>query len=124
VRQNRADISVNRGAKKAKLLSPVSGVVTGINSRLREEGSLANKDPYTEGWVVRVHSDTLRGELKNLMIGGETQDFFTNEVDRLCQVIEEETGPSATDGGYLGNDIYGNLPRVGWERLTKMFLQT
>ena len=28
------------------------------------------------------------------------------------------------DGGYLAEDIYGNLPDLGWNNLTKAFLRT
>ena len=47
-----------------------------------------------------------------------------DEVERLYEVIEETAGPLAADGGYLADDIYGNLPEIGWENLTKAFLKT
>lgn len=122
--QNVADIILSRGSKNAKVLSPISGVVTAINSNLRNDGSLANQDPYTDGWVLRAHSKNLRKDLQNLMIGSETIDFFKEEVDRLYRIIEEEVGPLAADGGHLGGDIYGNIVQVGWRRLVKLFLHT
>jgi hypothetical protein len=39
-------------------------------------------------------------------------------------MIEEVAGPLAADGGYLANDIYGNLPDIGWNNLTKAVLKT
>ena len=112
------------GGACGRVLSPVSGVITAINPRLREKGSLANQDPYSEGWIARVHADNLRRDLKKLMIGGETMDFIDQEVNRLYRLIEDEAGPLTADGGQLGNDIYGNLPQVGWQRLAKLFLHT
>jgi glycine cleavage system H lipoate-binding protein len=124
LKQDRADIMMRRGRHKAKILSPISGVVTAINPKLRERGDLSNQDPYSDGWVLRAHSRNLRQDLKNLMIGRETEDFFAKEVDRLYSVIEEEAGPLAADGGQLGHDIYGSIPQVGWERLVNRFLHT
>ena len=124
LKQDRADIMMRRGRHKAKILSPVSGVVTAINPKLRERGDLSNQDPYSDGWVLRAHSKNLRQDLKNLMIGRETEDFFAKEVDRLYSVIEEEAGPLAADGGQLGHDIYGSIPQVGWKRLVNRFLHT
>ena len=124
VKQDRGDITVYRGGLAAKILSPVSGVVTSINPRLMTEGSLAGEDPFSEGWVMRVHSDILRDELKKLMINRETGDFMDKEVERLHRLVEEVAGPLPADGGYLGNDIYGKMPQLGWERLTKIFLDT
>jgi hypothetical protein len=58
------------------------------------------------------------------MIGDETEAFYSKEVDRLYNLIEDEAGPLSTDGGRLHNDIFGNLPQLGWERLTRLFLHT
>jgi glycine cleavage system H lipoate-binding protein len=124
IEQNREDIIMSRGSNQAKVLSPVDGVVTAINPKLRNKGRLANQDPYTDGWVLRAHSKNLRKDLQNLMIGSETKDFFKQEVDRLYQVIEDAAGPLAADGGQLGNDIFGNIPQAGWNRLVKLFLHT
>ena len=56
------------------------------------------------------------------MIGEQASAYLDEEIGRLYQVIEDELGPLAADGGYLGNDIYGNLPGVSWDELTRLFL--
>ncbi|MEJ2282006.1 MAG: glycine cleavage system protein H [Desulfobacterales bacterium] len=124
VKQDRDDILLSRSSNTARVQSPISGVVTDVNPELREKGSLANQDPYTDGWVLRLHSDNLRQDLKKLMIGDQASQYLDGEVDRLYEVIEEEAGPLAADGGYLGDDIYGNLPQASWEKLTRLFLHT
>ncbi len=120
--QNRGDTLLARGTNTARLQSPVGGVVTDINPALREKGNLANHDPYTKGWVMRLHANNLRRDLKNLMIGDQASMYLDAEINSLYQVIEEEAGPLAADGGYLGDDIYGNLPQNSWQKLTRMFL--
>ncbi len=124
VKQGESAIVATRGELDAKILSPVSGVVTSINPNLREEGRAAGQDPYANGWVMSVHAEDLRRDLRNLMIKEESGAFMGEEVDRLYQVVEEVAGPLAADGGQLGNDIYGNMPELGWDRLTKLFLRT
>jgi len=122
IKRDQAGILMNRGSHEARVLSPINGVVTAINPRLREKGHRANQDPYSEGWIMRVHAGNLRQDLRHLMIGDETKDFIGKEVNRLYRVIEEEAGPLTADGGQLGNDIYGNLPQIGWQRLVELFL--
>jgi len=122
--QDHPDIALNREGNHARLLSPVSGVVTDINPELRERGSRGNEDPYSEGWILRLHCSNLRQEIKNLMIGDQAGEFIDQEVDRLYEVIEETAGPLAADGGYLGDDIFGNMRRIGWQKLTQLFLRT
>jgi len=124
VEQDHDDILLSRSSNTARVQSPISGVVTDINPELREKGNLANDDPYTSGWVMRLHSDNLRQDLKNLMIGDQASQYLDGEIDRLYEVIEEEAGPLAADGGYLGNDIFGNLPKTSWQKLTRLFLNT
>jgi glycine cleavage system H lipoate-binding protein len=124
LKQGRQDISLKREENKAALLSPVSGVVTDINPELRERGSRGNEDPYSEGWILRLHCANLRQDLKNLMIGEQAGEYIDEEVERLYGVIEETAGPLATDGGLLGDDIYGNMPQIGWQKLTQLFLRT
>jgi glycine cleavage system H lipoate-binding protein len=122
IEQGRGDIQLRRDEHSAELLAPVTGVVTDINPRLREKGKAANEDPYSDGWILRLHATDLRRDLKQLMIGGQAADFIDNEVERLLEVIEETAGPLAADGGEFGQDIYGNLPDLGWDRITRMFL--
>lgn len=124
VEQNQAAISINRDDRLARVLSPVSGVVTAVNPKLREEGDVANRQPYDEGWVLRVHCTNLRRDLKQLMLGKETATFIEDEVDRIYTFIESKAGPLAADGGYLANDIYGNIPQLGWDSLATQFLHT
>jgi hypothetical protein len=58
------------------------------------------------------------------MIGEQVSEYIDQEVARLYEVIEETAGPLAADGGYLGDDIYGNMPHIGWQKLTQLFLRT
>jgi glycine cleavage system H lipoate-binding protein len=120
--QGSPSIQFIRGENKATLLSPISGVVTSINPELRENGHPAHEDPYSDGWIMKIEPGRLRQDLAHLMINEETDQFIEDEVDRLYQVIEETSGPLSTDGGNLIRDIYGNMPELGWERLTKEFL--
>ncbi|MCD6298559.1 MAG: glycine cleavage system protein H [Deltaproteobacteria bacterium] len=124
VRQGRADTVASRGRLRATILSPVSGVVTAINPKLRDDGSLANDSPYEKGWVMSVHATDIRRDLKNLMINSETIDYMERQVDTLYRLIENVAGPLSADGGDLRNDIYGNMPQLGWGRLTGLFLKT
>ncbi|MDY7034612.1 MAG: glycine cleavage system protein H [Thermodesulfobacteriota bacterium] len=124
VEQGQRDISIVRGNHRADVRSPVSGVVTSVNPKVRESGRLTNEKPFSEGWILRLHSNRLRQDLKRLMINRETGDFIGQEVERLYMLIEEIEGPMSVDGGNLGSDIFGNMPQLDWKRLTGMFLGT
>ncbi|MCX7118770.1 MAG: glycine cleavage system protein GcvH [Legionellales bacterium] len=38
----------------AEIYAPISGVITSVNARVTEEPELLNKDPYGEGWLVKI----------------------------------------------------------------------
>jgi glycine cleavage system H lipoate-binding protein len=124
VRLGEPQVVIRRGGHRGSLLSPLSGVVTAINPKVREQGHLANQDPYAEGWVMTLHPQNLRKELKTLMIAKETEKFIEQEVEHLHHLIEEMSAPLAADGGTLGKDVFGAMPQLGWERLTRSFLRT
>jgi hypothetical protein len=124
VRQDEGCIHIYRSSHEAEIRSPVGGVVTAINPAVRDDGEILNRNPYTEGWVMTVHAKNLRQDLKSLVIGRETDEFMSLELERLHQAFEEVSGPLAADGGQLGHDIFGNMPQLGWEKLSRMFLQS
>lgn len=38
----------------SELFSPITGEVVEVNSRLEKDATIINKDPYGEGWVIKV----------------------------------------------------------------------
>jgi glycine cleavage system H lipoate-binding protein len=124
VRQDAPDIALRRGIKSAKALSPISGVITATNPKLLDHGRVDSREAYSDSWIMRIHADNLRRELKDLMINAETAVFIEKETRRLYRVIEEAAGPLAADGGQLVEDIYGQLPQLGWTNIARLFLRS
>ncbi|MFH1985769.1 MAG: glycine cleavage system protein H [Pseudomonadota bacterium] len=121
---NRGDagIRIERGGREAHLLMPIAGVVTETNPRVADNGALAAVDPYGEGWILRMHPSAIRQDLKRLFIGTAAAALFTEDIDHLYEDIEAIM-PLAADGGFLGKDIYGSLPELGWNNLVRRYLQ-
>ena len=124
IEQGKTNIELYKRKRLAKVLSPISGVISAINLEVMKDGTLMNNDPYSKGWLLRVYCDNLQYELKELMIGQESHNFLKKEVNQLYNLIEETIGPLSIDGGYLDKYIYDKLPRLGWRRLKKIFLRT
>lgn len=108
----------------ADVLSPVGGVIVEVNSKVRENPEVANREPYGDGWLFMVRNPDIKKSVGKLMTDDTSVEWLDDEVNRLEGMIEEVAGPLAADGGYLTEDIYGNLPDLGWNRLTKTFLKT
>ncbi len=115
---------LKRKENQADVLSPIDGVIVEVNSKARENPELANREPYGEGWLFIVRNPDIKGTVKKLMTDTNSLDWMNGEVNILENMIEEVAGPLVADGGYLQEDIYGNLPDLGWKALTKTFLKT
>ncbi len=48
------------------LFSPVSGEIIEVNEKLKDSPDLINKDPYGEGWIIKIKISDLK-ELDNLL---------------------------------------------------------
>ncbi|MCS7228448.1 MAG: glycine cleavage system protein GcvH [Candidatus Kryptonium sp.] len=48
------------------LFSPISGEIIEVNEKLKDSPDLINKDPYGEGWIIKIKIKDL-SELDNLL---------------------------------------------------------
>ena len=122
--KDRAGWGLKRKDNVADVLSPVNGVIVEVNSDVRERPELANQGAYENGWLFMIRTPDIKGTVKKLMTDAESLNWMNGELNTLENMIEKVAGPLAADGGYLGEDIYGNLPELGWKNLTKVFLKT
>ena len=54
--------------------TPVGGEVIEVNEKLLDDTSIVNKDPYEEGWIVKIKIEN-KDELKNLMSAQEYSEY-------------------------------------------------
>lgn len=57
----------------SELYAPMSGRVTGVNDRLFDEPELVNRDPYGDGWMLRIEI-TAEDEFADLSSAAEYGD--------------------------------------------------
>lgn len=114
---------INRQGHWADVLSPAGGVIVESNQQIRENPRLANKNPYEDGWLFLLRTDDLKASMKKLMDDRSSLPWLKEEVKTLEQMVEDVAGPLSADGGIFAPDVYGNLPQLGWDRLTKTFLK-
>ena len=125
IRQGDPGIGLGRGELKAEALSPVEGVVVAINPKVTAKARQANQDPYGDGWLMVIEPQRLKTNLKNLLFEDESEAWLEEESMRLSDLIAGETGyQMAATGGRAVEDIYSQVPEIGWERLINEFLLT
>ncbi len=67
--------SVESVKSVSDVYSPVSGEVIEVNSELAQTPDLINRDPYGQGWLVRLKIKD-KNELNNLMKAAEYEKYL------------------------------------------------
>lgn len=67
--------SVESVKSVSDVYSPVSGEVLAVNSELAQTPDLINKDPYGQGWIVRLKIKD-KSEIDNLMKAADYEKYL------------------------------------------------
>jgi glycine cleavage system H protein len=112
---------VRTARRRAQIVSPVSGTITRINSRVREDVSLLHRDPYARGWLFAVAPSDSAYE--KLPTGARARNWLRDEEHRLSRFFETRLGAAAADGGEYVTHPPELLEEAQWQELTREFLQ-
>jgi glycine cleavage system H lipoate-binding protein len=121
VRQGQKIWTVFRDGKSVDMLSPIEGQVTDINEAAARDPEQARKDPYSEGWLVAVHSPDAKINLRNLMSGALARAWTDQCAARLRALMPAPAGALAQDGGTAIDDVTSSLQDQDWTVLTREF---
>jgi glycine cleavage system H protein len=114
---------LRRGSRRVALRAPVSGVVVARNEALHWRPELVNDEPYADGWLVRLHSESAAADRGWLRERNRARDWFRSEVDRLVGLLTDEQAPvrAVADGGPLVRQVYREIDEPTWQRLSAGF---
>jgi glycine cleavage system H protein len=116
--------AVDLGGRVARFLSPVSGEVVEVNTRLEEQGSRMLEDPYGRGWVMKIRARDLAANLRNLLSGRLARRWMEDTREAMQLQLMALTGSVIQDGGELAPDFAQQLSEEEWRALTREFLLT
>ena len=123
IRQGQKIWTLFRDGKSVDMLSPIEGEVTDINEAVLSDTERVRKDPYTEGWLVAVHSPDARINLRNLLNGALARAWMEQSAARLRAMLPTTAGALAQDGGVAVDDTTAHLSDQDWaEVATEFFL--
>lgn len=98
-----------RGGRAVALRAPLSGEVMAVNRRLEQEPTRANRDPFHQGWAVRLRLSAPTEVERNLRLGEAARTWFAREVDRMIGLLQPEPVPVLADGGELSSALYQGI---------------
>ena len=121
IRQGQKIWTVFRDGESVNMLSPIEGQVTDINEAAISDPNQARKDPYSEGWLVAVHSPDAKINLRNLLGGALARTWSEQCAARLRAMLPSPAGALAQDGGAAIDDLVSQFPDRQWAALAKEF---
>jgi glycine cleavage system H lipoate-binding protein len=124
IKANTPFLTLGRQRKKAKVLSPINGIIEAVNPKIGEKNDLNKDDPYGEGWLFSVSPSNLREDLGEMLFGQCNIAWTESEIIKLLGMLELSPGTILPTGGALIDDVYGTFPQLGWERLVHEFLHS
>ncbi len=86
---------------------------------------MVNDSPYGDGWLLKVKSSRLAGNLKNLMSGALARRWMDTVCETLgAEMTPMELGKVYLDGGQLVDGLARSLSHDEWDRVARRFFLT
>jgi glycine cleavage system H lipoate-binding protein len=117
-------LKVEIDGKCIDFLSPVDGKVVFLNEKVIKSPDLINKDPYQQGWLLKVKPNRLVANLKNLLHGNIAKAWVEQTVNRLSGMITRNYGIVMQDGGTITNGFVKELAPDRWDEVAAEFFLT
>ncbi|MDT8436454.1 MAG: glycine cleavage system protein H [Gemmatimonadota bacterium] len=120
--------SVQAGGKSIPMLSPVSGEVAEVNPAVCEDPSAASRDPYGDGWLLRVRVPTSEPVRRNLLHGPLARSWSELAERSLAGLATQAPGSALgavlADGGEPRDGLARTLVPDRWEEVVGRYFLT
>jgi glycine cleavage system H lipoate-binding protein len=110
--------------RSVDMLSPVDGTVVALNPALAEAPDLAERDPYGDGWLMKVRPSRLRANRIGLMAGESVRRWMEEAAAGLRGHVAPGLGALVQDGGTPVAGMAKAIDAEGWDRLAATLLLT
>ncbi len=125
VRQGESLLRLWHGNRALDVPSPVSGTVLASNPELRVHPELINREPFAEGWAVKMQGDDLHAERKSLLRGRKARAWFHSSADLIVKIPPHQVATPRSPGSAPLGQLHRQIDDQEWRRLTQtMFAVT
>lgn len=124
LRQGEMGWAVEADGVRIPMVSPVDGVVVAVNPKAVSDPDVLLRDPYGEGWLVKVRSPRVRSNARNLLSGRLACQWMENSLAALRAGSGGALGTVYQDGGLPVDGIARALYGDDWEKEVRRFFLT
>jgi len=124
IKQGEKSMQFQIDSKSIDILSPVDGEVIEINKKAIDTPDLVNKEPYNDGWLLKVRVPKMSKNLKNLLSGKIAKAWMEDTVEQISKTMTADVGIVMQDGGVPISGFVKEISKEKWEDIAKEFLLT
>lgn len=124
IEQGEKGFAMQFDKKNIDLLSPVEGEVIEINQDVINSPDLLNKEPYKNGWLMKVKVPKMRSNFNNLLTGKLAKAWLEDTVEKISNTMTKDVGIVMQDGGVPISGFVKEIAKDNWENIAKEFLLT
>jgi glycine cleavage system H protein len=118
-------------AAEIPMLSPVDGEVVAVNPAVLRSPELANRDPFGDGWLLKIRPSRLASNRKNLLSGNLARRWVEAALHELrvrsgggLGALYQDGGLPIQDGGMPVSGIARALDGEHWEAIVRRHFLT
>jgi glycine cleavage system H protein len=115
-------IALEDGEKSIRLVSPVTGKVVSVNHEVLRTPALAARDPYGQGWLMKVQTEKSGGG----MIGAQAMQWLREQAEAAREFFSSREGQGAyayaQDGGEPVAGLMKQFDAGAWREFQHRFL--
>ncbi len=118
--------TITAGGRELPMVSPVDGEVVQLNDRVVNEPATASRDPYGDGWLMKVRVPAVEPVRRNLLTGPLARSW-AELAERSLQGLavsapDTALGAVMADGGEPRFGLARTLAPDDWEEIVLGFL--
>jgi glycine cleavage system H lipoate-binding protein len=121
IRQGQKIATLFRDGSSTDMVSPIEGTVAEVNDAVETNPDAARRDPYGEGWLLKVNSPDAKVNFRNLLSGNLARWWTEEAAMRLQRMMPMSMGALAQDGGVAMDNLTTAIPDKDWTAITKEF---
>lgn len=121
IQQGAPAFTVRTESGPVQILSPLDGVVVGVNEAARQTPAGFAHDPYRSGWILKVLPTRWDSNVKQLVRGEAARRFLDDAGERLQSVVAPGLGAVLADGGAPVHGIARDLEPESFRKVVHEF---
>jgi len=131
VKKGEAIYEIEREGKRLVMLSPLSGILLGMNPALEDDSSLLQEDPYGKGWICSVRPSNWMAEVSGFHFAAGATAWLKSELERIREFMtlaanrhsNDQQPVYMQDGGELARYPLAALTGEAWTDFQEQFLE-